>query len=351
MRYLIILFTYVSCTFGSQYEIVNIFDLPKYWKFEIGDNPLWKEYDYDDEWWEEIEVPSTWEDEGFPGYDGFAWYRVHFKITSKHKHESLYLNLGAIDDADETYLNGKLIGQSGSFPPKYTTNAHNTRAYPIPTNTLKFDQDNVIAIKVYDGYGIGGIKWGDNFISKRKDEIILDQYFTQNWKFSIGDNETWQLNNFDDSSWEELLVPLKWDMQGYKHHDGLAWYRYRFKLDEYLEDERLILILGKIDDFDETYLNGQLIGKNGTINNHGKTHINDYSYLHLRTYYIPKKLLFTEKENVIAVRVFDGRGSGGIYEGPIGIITRDNYIIWKEKNEERKNSKKGFWEKFWGKNK
>ena len=31
------------------------------------------------------------------------------------------------------------------------------------------------------------------------------------------------------------------------------------------------------------------------------------------------------RNNTLAIRVYDGQGSGGIYEGPVGIMSTENY--------------------------
>ncbi len=46
--------------------------------------------------------------------------------------KGLKMYLGKIDDADQTYLNGKLIGETGSFPPNYVTQWEKQRIYIIP---------------------------------------------------------------------------------------------------------------------------------------------------------------------------------------------------------------------------
>ncbi len=35
--------------------------------------------DFDDSKWDKITVPSSWENQGFRGYNGYAWYRVSFE--------------------------------------------------------------------------------------------------------------------------------------------------------------------------------------------------------------------------------------------------------------------------------
>lgn len=51
----------------------------------------------------------------------------------------------------------------------------------------------------------------------------------------------------------------------------------------------------------------------------------------LRTYMIPPGLIHPNADNVIAVRVFDGYNDGGIYEGPIGIVTRSDFAKWQRR--------------------
>ena len=66
----------ISTTFVFGQE--KFVDLRGMWKFSIGDKATWKDVYFDDSRWDEIFVPSPWEEEGFEGYDGFAWYRIEF---------------------------------------------------------------------------------------------------------------------------------------------------------------------------------------------------------------------------------------------------------------------------------
>ena len=83
--------------------------------------------------------------------------------------DSLRIYLARIDDADEVYLNGQLVGKSGSFPRDasgYQTAWDEEREYHLATNNpvIKWDKENVIAIRVYDGGGLGGMSGGTPFI-------------------------------------------------------------------------------------------------------------------------------------------------------------------------------------------
>lgn len=314
----------------ANYKWKRIQDLSGLWKFEIGDNPAWADTDYDDSRWETIFVPSSWEDEGFPGYDGFAWYRLNFTISSRHKDEQLALFMGYIDDADQVFINGKLVNFEGGMPSyRYVETAyHINRIYAIPPKYLNFDGDNVIAVRVYDNYHAGGIVSGRIGIYSVQSPIDLNINLSGYWKFRTGDLEQWKEPNYNDNNWDEIIVPAIWESQGFWDYNGLAWYRKTFVLPGSFEGSKVILLLGKIDDFDETFINGHLIGKKGRIREGINIGDLEDCYQEIRAYFIPPDYLNYGSKNVIAVRVYDGFIKGGIYEGPIGIVTRSRYLAW-----------------------
>ena len=58
-------------------------------------------------------------------------------------------------------------------------------------------------------------------------------------------------------------------------------------------------------------------------------------------YKIPDGVLNRTGKNMIAVKVYDGQGLGGIYEGPIGIMSAENYRRYKNKHHSEESS---FWD-------
>ena len=288
------------------------------WKFQIGDNEQWASPNFDDGLWDDIKVPARWENDGYHGYDGYAWYRVHFDGRRLRESESHYLILGFVDDVDVTYLNGTLIGKSGMFPPRFRTAYNSNRKYFLNNELINFDGDNVIAVKVYDELKDGGIVYGSPGIYIAGESLMLLQNFYGPWKFTARNSASYSQIEFNDDNWDELLVPEYWDNQGYKSFDGTAWYRKKFKIDfNYDPNETYYLVLGKIDDFDETYLNGKLIGHTSD-----RMPINEsQSYNAVRIYEIPEGLLDKSRDNVIAIKVEDIGIDGGIYTGPIGITS------------------------------
>src|SRR5258708_13073666 len=105
----------------------QVINLTGEWKFHIDDDVSWSSSTLDDSRWESIHAPSPWEEQGFNGYDGFAWYRKKFDGRTLDRNANYYLGLGFIDDADEVYVNGRLIGFSVSIPPCFNTPYNNNR--------------------------------------------------------------------------------------------------------------------------------------------------------------------------------------------------------------------------------
>ncbi|TRX65817.1 glycoside hydrolase [Carboxylicivirga sp. M1479] len=312
-------------------ELSDYQSLNGQWYFSIGDNSDWARYHYNHFEWEQIHVPSAWEQQGFNGYDGFAWYRREVKITSDAKNKRLWLDLGYIDDADQVYLNGELIDGSGTFPPHFNTayNAH--RLYELPAQHIKYDDTNVIAVRVYDAYNEGGIISGNIRIRAELNPLITDLPLEGYWKFKTGDKNYYKEAAYNDANWDEIKVPSPWEEQGYDDYDGMAWYRLTTTLPSELKQDKLVLLLGKIDDVDEVYVNGELIGQTGEISN---SHFFVYgdAWKAERGYTIPPHLYQNTKTITIAVRVQDRTQTGGIYQGPVGIITMDKFIRhWNEK--------------------
>jgi len=132
--------------------------LPTTWLFHTGDDPRYAKASLDESTWKSIRVPAQWEMEGYPGYDGFAWYRCSFGMDPRDVRRDWYILLGKIDDADETFINGVRIGSTGHFPPVPVSAWDNQRAYRIPRRILR--ENNVLAVRVYDMGLSGGITSG-----------------------------------------------------------------------------------------------------------------------------------------------------------------------------------------------
>ena len=311
----------------------KLVDLRGDWRFSIGDDMRWAGREFDDRTWSEISVPSYWESEGYAGYNGYAWYRRTFNFEAGGSARPLYLLLGQIDDADEVFVNGQRVGGTGQFEPEYATAHDLDRVYSLPDGLLEAGRENVVAVRVYDGVLGGGIKSGAiGIYSSDLPQPMVD--LRGIWLLKRGDDPSWKDPEADETGFEVFKVPGTWDEVGLGSYDGYAWYRKSFQTASFPGNEAMVLLLGKIDDIDETFLNGTKIGKTGTDDDPNVSAANAWSQR--RAYGFSSSLL--KADNTLAVRVYDGQARGGIYDGPIGIMTKaDHDLYWEmvESNRSR----------------
>ncbi|HOJ37549.1 MAG TPA: hypothetical protein PLI27_08560 [Ignavibacteriales bacterium] len=138
--------------------------------------------------------------------------------------------------------------------------------------------------------------------------------FGNNFLFFPADSIHFKDKNYIDKHWQSISINTSWDKSGYSNFDGIAWYRYHFSFPISIKDKFVYFVLGKIDDVDETFLNGNFIGKTGEFPPNQESRWGDY-----RIYKLSRE--FLQKENVLAIRVCDLGGPGGIYSGPFGIYS------------------------------
>ncbi|MDB5008569.1 MAG: putative Ig protein [Mucilaginibacter sp.] len=169
--------------------------LDKGWKFSTGDSSQWASVNYNDQNWKPIDVTRNWEVQGYPNYDGFGWYRLHVVIPSSVKEksylkDSLRIDLGIIDDNDEVYLNGKLIGKYGGRKGDIKASNYGPRSYTIAANNpaVLWDKENVLAVRVFDTGGDGGM-YGDKHQITMADLMDHVNINTDD-DFSYGDNNS-----------------------------------------------------------------------------------------------------------------------------------------------------------------
>lgn len=115
----------------------------------------------------------------------------------------------------------------------------------------------------------------------------------------------WSAPEFDDSDWQTIKLPEFWEKHGLMM-DGVVWFRRTITIPTNWANRQLSLSLGRIDDYDETFLHGVLVGQTDNQMESPSTV--------LREYQIPPEAV-RAGENVIAVRVTDIRGNGG-FPGP-----------------------------------
>lgn len=108
----------------------------------------------------------------------------------------------------------------------------------------------------------------------------------------------WASPGFNDSDWKSISLPRK-VQELWPATNGIYWFRKEIDIPANWEGKDLTLSLGPVDDFDETYWNGELVGS-GRIWNKA------------REYSIPASIVKAGKV-VITIRNTDDHGDGGLY--------------------------------------
>ncbi len=312
-------------------ELERFRGLQGYWQFSVGDNEEWLEVDFNDNDWDRLYVPGLWESQGYEEYNGFAWYRKTFKLSSFDLEKPIYLVLGKIDDVDEVFVNGEKIGQSGSFFPTFLTAYNTERIYSVPHSLLKRDNNNVIAVRVYDSHLNGGILAGDVGLYYDITNDLLEINLEGKWSFALSQPSNNINPKLSELEWTKINVPAKWEDEGFEEYDGYAVYMKTFVIPEKLAEDNLVLLLGRIDDYDYVYFNGRLIGTVFDLKKRGAYSSKGDEYQALRGYEIPKKYIMKNEKNTVIVKVYDYYKDGGIYEGPVGITTEEKFKYFERK--------------------
>ena len=126
------------------------------------------------------------------------------------------------------------------------------------------------------------------------------------WKIRAGDA--------DEGAWLETKVPGGWEKDALPDYDGIAWYQHAFEVPQAARAAwgkgDVVLVMGGIDDADETFLNGDKIGASGEF---PPGQVSAYNVA--RRYVIPARLL--QPTNILTIRVSDWMGGGGLWRAPV----------------------------------
>lgn len=179
----------------------RIGDLPETDHGLVDGRALWAEPEFNDSGWGKTNPTLVWEEQGFEGMDGVAWYRTTFNLTAQEAATEILLGLGTIDDSDTTWVNGHEVGR--------TILAWNKpRIYAVQPATLK-EGRNVIAVRVEDTGGGGGL-YGDP--NQRYVEIAgTKRPLAGPWRFQVGlvtINTDYRKNQVPTVLYNKMIHPL-----------------------------------------------------------------------------------------------------------------------------------------------
>jgi hypothetical protein len=124
----------------------TVLSLDGVWRFktdpnDAGEKSNWHSTSLDDSSWDEIRVPSVWESCGYVDYDGTAWYRKRFNLSTVFAGKRISVEFGAVDYFSKIWINSIFLGEheGGYTPFKFDA-----------TDAIKIGGENTIVVRVYD---------------------------------------------------------------------------------------------------------------------------------------------------------------------------------------------------------
>ena len=169
--------------------------------------------------WAPVPSLSFWDNWGpeWKAWIGSAWVRNRVTLTPAETAQSATLSLSAIDDVDQTFVNGIPVG--GKNDPA------NPRSYPVPRGVLKVGVNEVM-IFVRNTWGQGGIRGpAEDFLLTFADGHSMP--LASGWQYSrIADNvgdppvPPWSNSSGVSTIYNAMVAPL-----GPLGLKGVAWYQ------------------------------------------------------------------------------------------------------------------------------
>ena len=166
-------------------------DRARYWQQinqeDPGHQAGWMKPAFDDSDWKQMELPAEWEraDTQLNDFDGTVWFRKSINIPQEWIGRSdVVLNLGGVDDSDQTYVNDVLVGTS-------TDQVGRNRRYPISAEVLG-SGTAVIAVCALDPHGAGGMIGPRISLDTSDGRNTIDLGGPWRWKAGLRTNKTVQ---------------------------------------------------------------------------------------------------------------------------------------------------------------
>jgi sialate O-acetylesterase len=189
---------------------------------------------------------------------------------------------------------GLIHSSWGGTPSEAWTSAETLKQFDVYREKLeKLEKDSLIKME-------NAISIQDSLTRSRKELIDFNNENT------IGKKEKWMASSYNDNEWPKVEVPGEWStLSEIGMMEGVVWFRKTIALPKDWSQKNLKLELGPIDEMDQTYVNGTLVGENDVIGNWNMP----------RIYEVPANIISGDSLT-IAIRVINTYLQGGIFGAP-----------------------------------
>lgn len=152
---------------------------------------------------------------------------------------------------------------------------------------------------------------------EEKEIEALDLSETE-WSIEFNDNPAYASPGFSHQTWTQISIPSNLRKLDFSHK-GVIWLRKSFDIDPDTVPGSLAILIGKLYDRDEVYLNGRIIGINGSLPD--DINQNEVAFGRPRVYPIPAETL-VKGQNIIAIKIISNfKFHAGIISGPLLITS------------------------------
>ena len=142
----------------------------------------WKDPGFDPavvEGWGSMDLPTTLSGE-LAAFDGVLWFRREIDLPPQWPAGPAWLELGPIDDRDDAFVNGVLVGHTRG------ANQWNVpRRYEVPAGVLRPGR-NTVAVRMIDDAGPGGINGRPEQMRLRSGDGERELPLAGAWSYAVG---------------------------------------------------------------------------------------------------------------------------------------------------------------------
>jgi hypothetical protein len=181
-------------TFHFEQDREPVASLDGQWRFHPGDEAVWSSSAFDDSKWALVETGKSWDKQGYPGMNGYAWYRAKLEIPQGTS--GLSLLVPYVLTSYQVFANGKLLGGVGAMPPQWRPigQFREYAVYQLPRPNPQL-QSIALAFRVWHaplwedliGGGIyEGVLVGDTpLVEQRRETYRIETLWSNGAQFSL----------------------------------------------------------------------------------------------------------------------------------------------------------------------
>ncbi len=142
--------------------------------------------------WNPVLIPESWKKPPagkLASKTGYSWFRCVVHVPQSWADKELMLFVEAVDDARAAYVNGKQVGSTGTFPPRFRSGLGEKGRFQVSAEFVQFGKPNVIAVRVFNNGGRTNFSVAPPVLLAEDQAIRLEG----SWEYS-----------FDDHSFERI---------------------------------------------------------------------------------------------------------------------------------------------------